>query len=284
MSCLCRGHPSAEYERVGRSYLCILKKGPFCVSFAALRFLSGAATHLYRIWSGCRNARTPSTKPRKSREKRNFYLSCPLYLYSEKSKSPRPFIRSLGPPRFDAGARRPVLWAFCCVCKIPRGSYANREKRKRYEVALDFALQKWRGAKIAKRTAGRLIAARGLKWRRPREKPILTPQDVATRLLFAKKYKGKAPKFWRNCVALDGKSFAAVLNATHRRWAGSQRLRGIYRKGGTAESLASFRVRKKGKERQMVGGRLGLIGASRGLLQKLFIYEIKKYVVGRKSS
>ena len=86
-SCLCRGHPSAEYERVGRSYLFILKKGPFCVSFVALRFLSGAATHLYRIWSGCRNARTPSTKPRKSREKRIFTSPVP-YICTPKSPSP----------------------------------------------------------------------------------------------------------------------------------------------------------------------------------------------------
>ena len=172
-------------------------------------------------------------------------------------------------------ARRPVSLGFRFFCEITRRSYAPRKKRKRYEVTLDFALQKWRGAKIAKRTAERLLAARGIQWRRPREKPILTPEDVKDRLRFAKKFKGKSPKFWRNCAALDGKSFAVVLNAKHRRRAGPQRLRGIYRKGGTVESLASFRVRKKGKERQMVGGRLGIIGAICGPRQEVFIYEIK---------
>ena len=77
---------------------------------------------------------------------------------------------------------------------------------------------------------------------------------------------------------------SSIVRLSRRRWAAPQRLRGIYRKGGTVESLASFRVRKKGKERQMVGGRLGLIGAICGPLQKLFIYEIKKYVVGRRGS
>ena len=91
------------------------------------------------------------------------------------------------------------------------------------------------------------MAARGWRWRKPREKPILFDEDIKGRLRFAKKFGPKTPKFWRNCVALDGKSFAIVLNAKHRRWAGSQRVRGVYRKKGTVESLASFRVRKKAR-------------------------------------
>ena len=144
----------------------------------------------------------------------------------------------------------------------------------RYEVTLDSALRQWRGSKIARRTAERLLAARGRRWRKPREKPILFDEDIKDRLRFAKKFGPKTPKFWRNCVALDGKSFAIVLNAKHRRRAGPHRVRGVYRKKGAVESLASFRVRKKSKERQQVGGRIGLIGAICGPRQKMFIREI----------
>ena len=73
-----------------------------------------------------------------------------------------------------------------------------------YEITLELALKIWEGTRLSARSAQRIMKGRGVQWRRLREKPLLTKDDVRGRFRFAKKYVKRSARFWERCVAIDG--------------------------------------------------------------------------------
>ena len=88
-----------------------------------------------------------------------------------------------------------------------------------------------------------------------RNKPILTPQDVADRYAFAKKYKGKPAKWWlRNIhIHLDNHNFKVATTARGRKLLAMRNTRGVYRTQGKA--LRKGHVKPSPKLKQSTGVR-----------------------------
>ena len=64
-----------------------------------------------------------------------------------------------------------------------------------YEVTLGMVLRRSR-FKVSQRTAARALHKRGYRFRKLRSKMILTPQDIAERYAWAKKYKNRPRQWW----------------------------------------------------------------------------------------
>ena len=133
---------------------------------------------------------------------------------------------------------------------------------------------KWKGAGMSRRTCQRVIRDAGLKWRRLKERPVLTEADRAERLAFAGRLKGRRSAWWDRCVALDGKWFRLALSARHRDSAARQAVRGRYRTNCAVASLQSHRVKRAPKMKARLGGALGVMGAVCGPQRKVFFHVI----------
>ena len=71
--------------------------------------------------------------------------------------------------------------------------------------------------KASTRTILRELHARKIFFRRLREKPLLTKEDVKSRLTFARKYKGKTAQWWNTHIDMhiDLKFFPVLLTYNH---------------------------------------------------------------------
>lgn len=56
--------------------------------------------------------------------------------------------------------------------------------------------------KASTRTLARILRAQGVAFRKMREKPVLTTNDITERKAFAAEYKSKPKSFWTDCVQL----------------------------------------------------------------------------------
>ena len=65
-----------------------------------------------------------------------------------------------------------------------------------------------------------------------------------------------------------------MLSSSGRQWAASQRVRGAYRAGGW-DSLAPYRVRRKGGNREKASGRVAVVAGVCGASQKMFMHKIE---------
>ena len=146
--------------------------------------------------------------------------------------------------------------------------------KKRYEVTLKVARLKWKGAGMSRRTCQRVIRDAGLKWRRLKERPVLSEADRAERMGFAERLKGRRSAWWDRCVALDGKWFRLALNATHRALAARQAIRGCYRPNCAAASLQAHRVKRARKMKAKLGGSIGVVGALCGPQRRIFLHVV----------
>ena len=83
----------------------------------------------------------------------------------------------------------------------------------RRTVTADW-LMKATKCKASKKSVLKALHKRNIYFRKLREKPVLTPEDVKARLAFAKKYRNKTKDWWlRNVHAfIDGKHFQVYLN------------------------------------------------------------------------
>ena len=92
-------------------------------------------------------------------------------------------------------------------------------------------LQRSSHTKVSERTICDALHRRDIWFRTLREKPVLTPDDVSTRLKFGKKYRSKSKAWWNKTVHafIDGKHFQVCLNGDSRLRAAQHATFGAYR-------------------------------------------------------
>ena len=102
-----------------------------------------------------------------------------------------------------------------------------------YEVTVDMVRRRAR-CKAGNRTIPDALHARKVYFRRLREKPVLTDDDIKARIAFARKFMGKTEAWWRTFVhmRIDVKHFPVYLNGRARAHAAREDVRGAYRTPG----------------------------------------------------
>ena len=100
--------------------------------------------------------------------------------------------------------------------------------------------------KASERTITKALHDRNIFFRKLREKPTLTTEDVAARLKFAKKYHSKPQAWWRKNVHafIDGKHFQVYLNGESRLRAAQHATHGAYRSPGKGLSGGYVKPKK----------------------------------------
>lgn len=96
------------------------------------------------------------------------------------------------------------------------------------------ALKRATRTKASKRTVLDALHKRGVYFRRLREKPVLTDQDIRDRKAFAERYQGKSASWWNVAIhmSIDVKHFQVLPHGHARRHAAQEVTRGAYRKAG----------------------------------------------------
>ena len=92
------------------------------------------------------------------------------------------------------------------------------------------------GCDCSLRTIRDAFHADGIRFRRLREKPILSRCDVVARRRFADLYAAKLPSQWLKSphAVIDNKNFPLYLSKSHRAHAARRSVRGAYRQGKDA--------------------------------------------------
>ena len=92
------------------------------------------------------------------------------------------------------------------------------------------------GCTACDRTVRDAFHAHGIRFRKLREKPILTPEDVAARVVFADQYGSKTEAQWvaKPHAVIDNKHFPMYINKSGREHAARRQVRGAYRLGKSA--------------------------------------------------
>ena len=102
------------------------------------------------------------------------------------------------------------------------------------------------GCDCSLRTIRDAFHADGVRFRRLREKPILTRRDIAARRCFADLHAAKSPSQWVSWphAVIDNKNFPLYLSKSHRTHAARRSVRGAYRQG--KDACAQHLVKPKG--------------------------------------
>ena len=100
--------------------------------------------------------------------------------------------------------------------------------------------------KASNRSILRALHKDNIYFRKLREKPKLTTEDVKARFSFAQKYHEKSKNWWINNVhaSIDGKHFQAYLNGDQRVRAAQHATFGAYRAPGKGLSGGYVKPRK----------------------------------------
>ena len=125
--------------------------------------------------------------------------------------------------------------AHCCAGGSPCHDVSMNPVVKadaQYAVTLT-TLRKTAKVKASIKTIQRALHARNIYFRKLREKPVLTPDDVKARLKFARTFKHKSSQWWNKNVhaCLDGKHFKTYLASV------SNRKKGMPNSTGSKNSL-----------------------------------------------
>lgn len=120
-----------------------------------------------------------------------------------------------------------------------------RQSRGEHEVTAQMIKARV-GCSLSLRTIRNAFHAEGIWFRRLKEKPILTPQDVAARYAFGVQHERKTQKQWVSSphAIIDNKHFPMYLNCAGRVHAARRSVRGAYRSG--ADGLKPHLVKPKG--------------------------------------
>ena len=97
--------------------------------------------------------------------------------------------------------------------------------------------------KASSRVMLNVLRERKVYFRKRREKPILTAEDVKARFAFAKKYRHKPTKFWTQMFAI-GEHFKAYLNGNMRELAAMHATYAAYRSPGEGLHGAYVKAKK----------------------------------------
>jgi hypothetical protein len=118
--------------------------------------------------------------------------------------------------------------------------------------------------KASTRTILRELHARKIFFRRLREKPLLTKEDVKSRLTFARKYKGKTAQWWNTHIDMhiDLKFFPVLLNGKARSHGAREGTRGAYRTAG--QGLGAPFVKRGRRCKYNTGARSAMVLAGVG--------------------
>ena len=126
-------------------------------------------------------------------------------------------------------------------------------------------LQKAAKIKASCRTILRALHEHHIFFRKLREKPVLTPEDVRDRFKFAKKYRSKTGTWWANRLDafIDGKHFQVYLNSKERLRAAQHSTYGAYRRPG--QGLCGGYVKPKAGNLRHNTGAKGVLRPRPGL-------------------
>ena len=105
-----------------------------------------------------------------------------------------------------------------------------KQAKSRWEITLRM-LKKRTKCNLDDGTVRKALAARKIKFRRLRSKPLLTKEDRRARYLFARKFKGKPRSWWLKKIRMHIglKNFAVYTTAKARDYAAMRMVRGAYR-------------------------------------------------------
>ena len=108
--------------------------------------------------------------------------------------------------------------------------------------------------KASLRTISRRFKERKITFGPYKEKILLSADDKAERLKFAKKHAGKSPAQWNKSLhaVIDNKWFQVYHNGKHRDWIARRSCRGVYRGPGDGK-YESWYVKPKGELRYNTG-------------------------------
>ena len=124
-------------------------------------------------------------------------------------------------------------------------------------------------SQASERSILRALHKRNIRFRKLREKPALTDDDIKDRLAFAKKYHKKSKAWWVSNVhaSIDGKCFQVYLNHAQRVHAAQHATFGAYRapgKGLTAGYVKPKKSLKTGKKKNLLV--IAAVGAGKVLM------------------
>ena len=143
------------------------------------------------------------------------------------------------------------------------------EADAQYEVT-GAMLKRRSRCKASLRTISNALHERGYYFRTLRQKPILTPDDVKERFVFARRFRNKPARWWLQHVHLhwDNHCFKVATTFRGRKILAMRRVRGAYRKRG--KSLRAGLVKPHAKLKQYTGAKgvlmAGGVGAGRVML------------------
>ena len=148
------------------------------------------------------------------------------HLCSTKKKIGRTMSMKVGRPRMTESEYR----------KCEAALVALQKKSKGLEEVTAAMVKKKAKSKYCKKVIREAFAKRGKPFRKLREKPLLTEDDVKKRRAFAKKYCKKSARAWVNSphAIIDNKKFNLYLDVKARCYAARRTVRGAYRTGGQA--------------------------------------------------
>ena len=131
--------------------------------------------------------------------------------------------------------------------------------------------------KVSDRLIRDTLHEQKIYFRKLREKPVLTPEDVKARLAFARKYHMKSAQWWNDRLdgIIDGKSFKVYLTADGRRRAAQHATYGAYRAPG--KGLAQGYVKPKKTLLTNPGARNELIIAGVGSGKMLMWHKCDRW-------
>ena len=100
--------------------------------------------------------------------------------------------------------------------------------------------------KVSDRLIRDTLHKAGVYFRKLREKPVLTEEDIRARLAFGRKYANKSALWWQKRLhaVIDGKSFKVYLNNDGRKRAAQHATFGAYRAAGRGLSQGYVKPKK----------------------------------------
>ena len=135
----------------------------------------------------------------------------------------------------------------------------------KYTVTVSM-LKRSARVKASEKTIQTALHGRNIYFRKLREKPTLTSDDVAARFAFAKKYRSKTKAWWNSHIHgfIDGKHFQVYLNGASRLRAAQHATYGAYRSPGKGLSGGYVKPKKTLKCYSGAASALVMAGVCRG--------------------
>ena len=162
------------------------------------------------------------------------------------------------------GQGRPALLSDEKVDSLERHLDTMIRKANAKHVVTAAMLKRATKLKASVRTIQKALHKRNIRFRPLREKPVLTDDDIAARLKFAKTYRSKSKAWWNQNIHafIDGKHFQVYLNANARSRAAQHATKGAYRSPG--KGLSRGYVKPSTRQKFNTGAKSTLVVAGVG--------------------